>query len=195
MTACRLRPAEPDDALILARLILIAGAGVYEFQLEGLFGDAPLEEVLASGICGASGNFSHRQMIVAVDEDDDVIGAIHGHPTVWMRDMDRSLIPADRLAHLSPFDAVQDWDSYFISALAVFPTLRRRGVAARLVAALAEKASTGGFSRLSLHVWADNAEARAFYAAQGFIEAGGADIPFHPRLPHHGGSKLLLRDL
>lgn len=192
---CALRPAEPDDALELAELILLAGGGVYEFQLDGLFGDTPLVEVLASGICGVAGNFSYRQMQAATDPDGAVIGVAHGFPTAWMRELDRSFIPDERLDHLAAFDALQDWDSYFVSALAVTPPWRNRGVGAVLLDGLAAKARAGGFHRLSLHVWADNAGARRFYQRHGFVEAGGAAIPWLPRLPHHGGSVMLLREL
>lgn len=193
----RLRPAEADDALTLAELILAAGGGNYEFQLDGLFGGAPLVEVLASGICGVAGNFSYRHMIAATDAvgAGALVGMIHGFPAVWMRELDRGFIPADRLAHLAPFEALQDWDSYFISGLASAPAWRRRGVGGALTAQLAEKAREGGFHRLSLHVWADNGPARAFYQAQGFYDGGVAAIPPHPRLPHVGGSVLMLRDL
>lgn len=192
----RLRPAEPDDAPVLADLILIAGGGSYEFQLDGLFGDAPLADVLASGICGAAGNFSHRRMIVATDcATGAVIGVIHAFPADWMRELDQSFIPPDRLAHLEPFARLQDWESCFISALAVYPDRRRRGVAAALIAAMADDARRGGSPRLSLHVWADNAPARAFYAAQGFRDAGVAAVEPHPRLPHVGGSVLMVREV
>lgn len=192
----RLRAAVPDDAAALAALILVAGGGVYEFQLDGLFGDAALADVLASGICGAAGNFSHRHMIVAEDPAAGAaVGMAHGYPVEWTRTLDRSFIPADRLAHLAPFEALQDWDSYFVSALAVIPDWRRRGVALALLEALADKARAGGFPRLSLHVWADNAPALAFYAKAGFVEAGRADVAPHPLLPHSGGSVLLLRAL
>lgn len=194
--AYRLRAAAPDDAAALAELILLAGGGVYEFQLDGLFGDIALSDVLASGICGAAGNFSHRHMIVAEEEGGDaVVGMAHGYPAEWMRELDRSFIPPDRLAHLAPFEALQDWDSYFVSALAVLPAQRRRGLGAALLDALAKKARAGGFPRLSLHVWADNAAALAFYAAVGFVEQGRADMPSHPRLPHVSGSVLLVRSI
>lgn len=194
--AYRLRAAAPDDAAALAELILLAGGGVYEFQLDGLFGDAALADVLASGICGVAGNFSHRHMIVAEEAaTGGVVGMAHGYPAEWMRMLDRSFIPPDRLAHLAPFEALQDWDSYFVSALAAAPAWRRRGLGAALLDAAAQKARAGGFPRLSLHVWADNAAALAFYAKAGFVEAGRADMPPHPRLPHVGGSVLLLRAL
>ena len=56
-----------------------------------------------------------------------------------------------------------------ILTLAVTPAVRRRGIGRGLVDLVA--ASAGG-SPLFLEVAADNAAARALYAAAGFIEAG-----------------------
>ncbi|MBV5335890.1 N-acetyltransferase, partial [bacterium] len=70
---------------------------VYEFQLDGLFGDSALTEVLAAGVSGVVGNYSHRQMAVAADGAGEVVGVAHGFPTAWMRDLDRSFIPPERV--------------------------------------------------------------------------------------------------
>lgn len=53
------------------------------------------------------------------------------------------------------------------------------------------RAAEAGYKRLSLHVWTDNVSAVNFYRMRGFIELGVAQIPVHPRLPHHGGSILM----
>ncbi|WP_029010201.1 GNAT family N-acetyltransferase [Azospirillum halopraeferens] len=187
-----LRPAEAHDAPEIAPLILMAGGGVYEFLLGGLVPGAETVDMLVPGIAGRSGSFSHRQMVVA-ESAGRVIGVAHAHPTHWMRDADRSFIPADRIAHLAAFDSTQDWDSYFLSALAIAPDLRRQGLARHLLARVYDRARDGGYDRVTLHVWADNAAARALYAAEGFTEAAAAAIPWHPRLPHRGGSLLLRR--
>jgi hypothetical protein len=49
--------------------------------------------------------------------------------------------------------------------------------------------------RLSLHVWADNATARAFYQCHGFVALGTAEVVRHPRLDHVGGSILMSKTL
>ena len=57
------------------------------------------------------------------------------------------------------------------------------------------RARSGGFDRVTLHVWADNAPARRLYARHGYVEVEVAAIPWHPRLPHRGGSVLLRKRL
>ncbi|HEY0833446.1 MAG TPA: GNAT family N-acetyltransferase [Azospirillum sp.] len=187
-----IRPAEADDALEVAALMVMAGGGIYDFLLEGMLAGATVEQMLAAGVAGTAGSFSYRQCIVA-ESGGAVVGLAHAYPALWMRDVDRAGFPADRLEHIRTFDETQDWGSLFLSALAVDPAWRRRGVARRLLDAVYERARTIGFDRVTLHVWADNAPARRLYDAQGFTPAGHAAIPWHPRLPHEGGSHLLRR--
>lgn len=190
----RIRPADADDAPDLARLVDIAGGGVYAFLLDGLMPGMSAAEMLMPGLAGRSGSLSHRQSGVA-ELDGRVVGIAHGYPTDWIRTEDYSGLPPDRVAHMAEFSDMQDWGSYFLSALAVDPAWRRQGIAGRLLGWFYERARTGGFNRVTLHVWADNAPARRLYAGEGFEEIGQADIPWHPRLPHHGGSILMRRHL
>ncbi|MGF7175757.1 GNAT family N-acetyltransferase [Azospirillum doebereinerae] len=189
-----IRPAQADDALDLARLIDIAGGGVYEFLLDGLVPGLTAREMLAPGLAGGTGSLSHRQSGLA-EIGGRVVGVAHGYPVDWIRTEDYSGLPPDRVAHLAPFTATHDWGSYFLSALAVDPVFRRRGIAGRLLNWFYERARTGGFDRVTLHVWADNQPAQRLYAGEGFVEAGRAAIPWHARLPHEGGSILLRRSV
>ncbi len=190
----RIRPADADDAPELARLIDIAGGGVYEFLLDGLMPGMTAAEMLVPGLAGRSGSLSHRQSGVA-ELDGQVVGVVHGYPTDWIRTEDYSGLPPDRVAHMAEFSETLDWGSYFLSALAVDPDRRRQGIAGRLLGWFYERARTGGFDRVTLHVWADNEAARRLYAGEGFEEIGRAGIPWHPRLPHQGGSILMRRYL
>lgn len=61
-------------------------------------------------------------------------------------------------------------DEAEVLTLAVDPASRRRGIGARLVAAFLAEAAARGAGRAFLEVAADNAAARALYAAAGFAE-------------------------
>jgi ribosomal-protein-alanine N-acetyltransferase len=63
-------------------------------------------------------------------------------------------------------------DEAELLTLAVAPAARRRGVAARLLAAFLDRAVRQGAGRAFLEVAADNAPARALYAGAGFAESG-----------------------
>lgn len=189
-----LRPACADDAPDLARLIDVAGGGVYGFLLDGLVPGMTVPEMLMPGLAGRTGSLSHRQSGVA-EWEGRVIGVAHGYPVDWIRTEDYSGLPPDRIDHLASFSQTHDWGSYFLSALAVDEAFRRQGVAARLLGGFYERARDLGFDRVTLHVWADNAAAQRLYAKEGFVEAGRAAIPWHERLPHQGGSVLLHRSV
>lgn len=189
-----IRPAEAEDAPDLARLLLVAGGGVYEFLLDGIVPGLSAEHMLVPGLAGTAGSLSYRLSGVA-ELKGRVVGIAHGYPVDWMKTEDHSGLPPDRVEHLSSFAALQDWGSYFLSALAVDPAHRRSGIAGRLLAWFYAKARRGGFDRVSLHVWADNEAARALYRREGFEEHGRSAVPWHPRLPHRGGSILLVKKL
>jgi ribosomal-protein-alanine N-acetyltransferase len=63
-------------------------------------------------------------------------------------------------------------DEAEILTLAVLPAAQRRGVGAALVAAAQRVAARQGATRMFLEVAADNAAARALYAAAGFVPVG-----------------------
>ena len=63
-------------------------------------------------------------------------------------------------------------DEAEILTLAVHPSVRRKGLGARLVREGAAAAAAGGATRLFLEVADDNAAALALYARVGFAEAG-----------------------
>ncbi len=189
-----IRSAEPDDAPEMAHLIDMAGGGVYEFLLDGLVPGLTAAEMLVPGLAGTSGSFSHRHSGVA-EAKGRIVGVVHAYPVDWIRTQDYTGLPLDRLAHMAAFNETQDWGSYFLSALAVEPSWRRRGIAGRLLNWVYGRARSGGFDRVTLHVWADNTGAQHLYAKEGFQEIARADVPWHERLPHQGGSVLMRRSV
>jgi len=190
-----IRFARERDAGGIARHVVMAGGGVYEFLLEGLF-DEELSpaDLLVPGIAAATGPHSHTRCLVA-DMWGVVVGIAHTHEAGAIERGNRDWVPVDRLAHLAPFDAAQDPGSCFLSALAVDPHWRGRGIADRLIRAVEGRAVNEGFDRLTLHVWADNEPARRLYRKHGFEELAVAAIPPHPRLPRAGGSLLMRKRL
>jgi GNAT superfamily N-acetyltransferase len=120
-----------------------------------------------------------------------VLGLANAFPADLVNDDSYPLVPADRQQHIRPMLRLQDRGSMLLNALAVDESCRGMGVGNRLLGWAREHARAGGFDRLSLHVWADNVAARAFYQIRGFIELGVAEIAPHPRLTHTGGSILM----
>jgi GNAT superfamily N-acetyltransferase len=195
-SAIKYRPAAFGDCRELARLICVAGGGLYEFLLGDLIPFVSPASFLAIASAGRGHCISYRNCLVAVDDAaGGVIGAANVFPADLLRKEDDALLPAKRRTHVRPMLDLQDWGSMFLNALAVKDGHRRRGVGARLLGWAEAQARRAGFDRLSLHAWADNTTALEFYKARGFVALAVADIPYDPRLPHAGGSILMHRRL
>jgi ribosomal protein S18 acetylase RimI-like enzyme len=163
-----LRPARRQDAADLARLAEIAGEGLPSYLWARTA--APGEDPFALGVARAArdeGDVSWRNAVIA-----DIGGAVAGglvtyrvKPTAEPPDLPALVRPLADLEQQVP-------DTQYVNILAAYPAFRRRGVARRL---LAEAERRGAGARgLSLIVAEDNANARRFYAALGFAEAGRA---------------------
>lgn len=97
----------------------------------------------------------------------------------------------EREEFLRPRTELNDWSSYFLNNISVSIQFRRRGVVSMLLTAVVEEARSRNFPSVTLHVWADQGNARAFYRKASFRQDGWAPIPWHIDLPHEGGSLLL----
>lgn len=161
----RLRPATPADADDMARLADMAGEGLPAHLWAGLA--APGETALQVGARRAArddGVFSWRNATIA-----EVGGATAGLMLDYR--LPETPEPLDGLPPLArPLQALENRapGAHYVNMLAVDPRFRRLGLAARLVAAAAERGAPA--PALALIVSDGNAGARAFYAAQGFSE-------------------------
>ncbi|HYD64470.1 GNAT family N-acetyltransferase [Azospirillum sp.] len=186
-----LRKATPEDGPCLAPLILLAGDGVLEFWTCLGSGDA-LRRRLAAMVADASGPYSHAAFVVA-EAGGRIAGIASATPATSLPLDDPSGVPADRLEHLRPLRQAWDPGSLYISSLAVDPVQQGRGIGRRLLGHACRHARDTGFNRVTAHVWADNTAARHVYHEQGFEPFSHAAIPWHPLLPHRGGTLLLRR--
>lgn len=161
--AVQLRPAVPEDADLLARVIDMAGEGLPSHLWAGMA--APGEDPWEVGRARArrdTGGFSWRNAVVA-----EVAGRPAGAVVTYLTgaaperpgpDTPAMFVPLMELEALAP-------ETRYINALAVLPEARRQGVAQALMAAAAP-----GPRGLSLIVSDSNAGARALYARLGFAE-------------------------
>lgn len=81
-----------------------------------------------------------------------------------------------------------------ILTLAVLPKFRRRGMAGRLLAWVADRLSAAGCQRLLLEVAEDNAAARALYGKLGFDQTGRRPS-YYRRLAGTAAAMVLARTL
>ena len=190
--AIEYRAACFSDSLDIARFLCIAGGGLYEFLFDDIIPFMTATEFLAAGVAGDNSPISHRNCHVAVDTvSRRIVGAANVFPADLLNQETYPLVPHDRQEHIRAMLQLQDRGSMFLNALAVDESCRSAGVGTRLLDWAQVRARDGGFDRLSLHVWADNAAARAFYRARGFVDIAVADVAPHAKLAHCGGSFLM----
>lgn len=186
------RMARPDDSRDIAQFMCIAGGGVYEFLFDDLIPFVTAVDVLSHGIGSDDYPISYRNCRVASLGDDGVIvAAANVFPADMLKEDHYALLGSERHEHIRPMLELQDWGSMFLNSLAVSDAHRGSGIGAALLRWADTCAAEAGYDRLSLHVWADNIPAVNFYQARRFVQVGIAEIPQHPRLPHHGGSLLM----
>jgi len=105
----------------------------------------------------------------------------HGLPWSWdegrvlrsIRHEDAAVIVARDRRRLAGFAIMRFGDCRaHLDLLAVAPACRRRGVGREMLAWLEACARTAGVFDIDLELRADNDGARAFYAAQGYVDRG-----------------------
>jgi ribosomal protein S18 acetylase RimI-like enzyme len=186
------RGAQLTDSLEIARFLCVAGDGLYEFLFDGVVPFMTAAEFLAAGVAGEDSPISYRNCFVAVDAASGrILGAANAFPADRISSENYPLVPPDRQQHIRAMLELRDQGSMFLNALAVAQACRGAGVGTRLLRWAAARGRAEGHDRLSLHVWADNTAARAFYQRHGFVEIGVAEVASHPRLEHKGGSILM----
>lgn len=187
---CAIRRATRRDSRAIAKLANLAGGDTLSFILQGLNPWADTLRVYRDMIAASTGIFSYRNCLVAISRG-QIAGAANAFPANLMEAEIEGARLTDRDKFLQPRTQLNDPESYLLNNIAVSRAYRRRGVGSCLLAALIDEARRNSFPSMTLHVWEDNRDALAFYKSFGFREAGRAEIPPHPDLPHAGGSLLL----
>lgn len=185
MPTTKLRAAAPDDARFLVDLWEAATGGALALLFER-------QALLASVARPESRQGVGNARIATQDEEpvamllayaaDAPGGAAPLRPgaEVWLAPFRRLAPPAD---------------AWHLAGLGVLESHRRRGIASLLLHDLAARATAAGAGCLSLHSFAGNAAALAFYDRHGFAAAGRIAFPAHPRLRWPGDLLLLLKPL
>jgi GNAT superfamily N-acetyltransferase len=187
------RAALPGDAYALAELSIMACDGSYEFLLEEMAPKEMLAGLMARSMKQDTGGFGWRHCFAA--DAEGVVGMINAFPAAWLLEEERDILPQERVQILDAIDQAQDWESFLINGVAVRPAHRRKGIGRRLMEWAVEQAKAGGFARLSLNVWEDNAAARALCEKVGFRRQTRIEVAEHPGLRHTGGNLLMVLDL
>jgi GNAT superfamily N-acetyltransferase len=187
-----IRRATSSDTRQIAKLANMAGGDTLSFILHGIDPTVKAIRTYREMVAVPTGMCSYRNCLVAVSRG-VIVGLANAFPARFIEGetADAALTPREEL--LRPRTELNDPTSFLLNNIAVVRSYRRLGVGAALLAAVVDDAMRQSFPSVTLHVWADNTEAIAFYRAAGFKKVRHADIPWHPDLPHTGGSLLMMR--
>lgn len=186
-----IRPATPNDAADLARLIDLAGEGIpsWLWARAAEPGDSPLA-VGTRRAAREDGGFSYRNAHVA-EVGGHIAGMLLGyHLPDPYPDEDLSELPAT-LHPLIELEACAA-GSWYVNALAIDAPYRGRGIAQRLMDLAETLARTSGAGELSLIVSESNTPARTLYEKRGFEVRGRRASVSSPGAPLFESDWLLM---
>ena len=185
-----LRPARREDCRRIAELFRISSDGIADYIWSTLQDDYPGQAPLEIGrqrYAREDTAFSYQNCVVA-ERDGAVIALLHAFvsaPSDGVR-ADEDVDPV-----LRPYAELEAPGSLYISALAVAPGCRGRGIGTRLLEAARERARTLGCPALSLICFAENGGARRLYQRHGFRIVDRRAVVPHPMI-HATGEALLM---
>lgn len=196
-----LRSATVQDCPTAARLMQIAADGVCDYiwslQQDEFPTLSPLE-IGAKRYAEGEGNFSYRNCTLALTHDEHQQERVQGMVMAFA-------IPSEEVSTaaaeappedfpgaevLAPY-ALEQPNSWYICALAVFPPYRQQGIGTQLLDLAFEQARERGFPTVSLLCFEQNVGALRLYQRYGFKTIDQAAVIPHP-LIHHTGNVLLM---
>jgi ribosomal protein S18 acetylase RimI-like enzyme len=190
--AFKFRSAEKEDYIKIAELINMASDGVVEYLFHDLIPEMSTVQIMAYNLEKDNYPHSYKSTIVAADGP-NVVGMALSYPSSYHRITDEMIgfFPNERLEHLNDFYSSHVPDSWFLDALGVDETCRRKGIGTRLIELTKEIAKDHGYGILSLIAFADNSPALALYKVHGFQVVQKINLEENDYIPHHEGCLLL----
>ncbi|CAB1059453.1 hypothetical protein D1BOALGB6SA_4215 [Olavius sp. associated proteobacterium Delta 1] len=190
------RPAEKNDSPKLAELINIASDGVVEYLFHDLVPGMAPAQVVAYNLENDNFPHSYKSAIAAVDGN-TLVGMALSYPSFYHKITNemRDFFPADRLEHLRDFYTSCVNNSWFLDALCVAESHRKRGIGEKLISLTKEKAMENRYNTLSLIVFADNALAMPVYESTGFEVVQKFDLGGNKFIKHEDGCLLMKCDI
>ena len=185
------RPATREDSRKIAELFRIASGGVAEYVWSTLApeypGLTPLE-IGARRYARDEGSFSYRNCTVA-ELGGEVIGMLHAFPMEDEPEQEEASEPIDPV--LEPYARLEVPGSYYISAMAVFPEHRGKGLGAQMLEIAKDKARGSACSEVSLLVFEQNKGAIKLYERNGFRVIDRALVVPHESIRYTGEVLLM----
>jgi ribosomal protein S18 acetylase RimI-like enzyme len=183
------RPATTEDSRTIAELFGIASGGVAEYVWSKLApqhpGLTPLK-IGAGRYARGEGAFSYKNCTVA-DLDGEVIGMLHAFP--MEEETEETDEPVDFV--LEPYARLEVPGSYYVSAMAVFPEHRGKGLGTQMLETAKEQARDRDCRQVSLLVFERNERAVELYRRHGFEVIDRAPVVPHEVIRYTGEVLLM----
>ncbi len=182
-----IRAAEKSDARAIAGLYQLSSDGVSDYIWTTLA--EPGEELLDVGqrrYEREDSVFSYRSTSI-VECDGHIAGMLVAFPMT----IDEDYVEQDPI--LAPYSRLEEADSLYICAMAVFPEYQGQGIGKQLLKLAETKARDHGLKKLSLIVFEQNLGAKRLYDQSGFVVVARAAVVQHPLIHHTGDALLMLR--
>jgi len=126
------------------------------------------------------------------EDGGEAVGAVHAYPVDdEQADPIDPFVPGDRIYYFAPMENMVVPGSYYLNAIGVRETHRRRGVAALLMETAIAEGRGRNFEEMSLMVLEGNSAAVALYRRHGFEVRKRRPVVAHPAL-HYEGNLLLM---
>lgn len=188
-----LRKAEFGDSESLAALSALASGDILQFLIDDLSPNTSVYQLCLHASSNSSGNSSYNNCVVCLNID-CIVGGLN-YISLSSIELDSNCTSHSvREAHLFPRIASLkfcDANSILINYISVFYEFQGLGVGTFILNNFIQEMRSRSYSYIYLHVWADNLPAIHLYRKCGFSCALTVNIPWHPALPHKGGSLLM----
>ena len=187
-----LRPARRGEARIAARLLQIAADGMADYTWSTIA--EPGDDLLDVGEArlarmGAPISFENATF---AETDGLPAGMMLGFP---IPDGEAPVAPADADPVLAPLIELEQPNSFYICALAVFEKRRGQGIGSILLRDAERKALAYGHDTISLIVFEQNVGALSLYERTGYVEVARRPLVPHPLLRFTGDALLVAKKL
>lgn len=185
-----MRPATREDARKIAELFAISSGGVAEYVWGTLAPEYPgltPVEIGAQRYAGDRGNFSYKNCTVA-ELGGEVIGMLHAFP-MEPAEGEEPREPVDPV--LEPYARLEAPGTYYVSAMALLPGHRGKGLGTRMLEIARENARRSGCREVSLLVFGQNEGAVSLYERNGFEVIDRAAVVTHEKIRYTGEVLLM----
>lgn len=141
-------------------------------------------------IADPTGMYAYRNCLVA-EQGGEIVGLANAFSAHLIENELIGVELTAREKHSLARTELNDPHSYLLNNIAVMPAYQRWRVGTRLLETVVLEARAQSFSSINASCLGDNTQAITFYQKFGFKMDRHAAVPWHPELPHVGGSFLL----